>query len=55
MSIFPYLFHSLLLKLPNMGMNFPFATLKLPNKENEEYFKIIIFIHFNSIHFPPPK
>ena len=55
MSVSFYLFHSLLLKLPNKGMNFPFPPLKLPNKGKEEYSKIILFIHFHSIPFPPPK
>ena len=39
---YSYLFHSLLVKLPNKGMDFPFHLLKLLNKEMEEYFKIII-------------
>ena len=36
-------------------MNFSFSLLKLPNKEREEYSKIIIFIIFHSIPFPSPK
>ena len=36
-------FHSLPLKLPNEGMDFPFPPLKLPNKGMEEYSKIIFF------------
>ena len=39
---YSYPFHSLLVKLPNKGMNFPFHLLKLLNKEMEEYSKIII-------------
>ena len=50
-----YSFHSLLLKLPNKGMSFPFPPLKLPNMGREEYSKIILIIHFHSISFPPPK
>ena len=46
---------SLLLKLPNKGMSFPFPPLKLLNKGNEEYSKIIIFIHFHYIPFFPSK
>ena len=48
-------FHYLLLKLSNKGMSFPFPPLKLPNKGMKEYFKIILFILFHSITFPPPK
>ena len=33
----------------------PFPSLKLPNKRREEYSKIILFISFHSIPFPPPK
>ena len=33
-------------------MNFPFPPLKLPNKGREEYFKIILFIHFHFFPFP---
>ena len=69
MSVPSYSFHFLPLKLPNKGMSFPFSPLKLINKgmsfplsplkllnkEMEEYYKIIIFIHFHSIPFPPPK
>ena len=55
MSVPSYPFHSLPLKLPNKRMNFPFPPLKLPKKGREEYSKIIIFIHFHSILFPPPK
>ena len=36
-------------------MDFPFLPLKLPNKGMKEYSKIILFIHFHSISFPPPK
>ena len=55
MSVPSYSFHFLSLKLLNKGMSFPFPQLKLPNKENEEYSKIILFIPFLSILFPPPK
>ena len=69
MSVPSYPFHSLLLKLPNKGMSFPFPPLKLlnkgmsypfpplklPNKGREEYSKMILFISFHSISFPPPK
>ena len=55
MSIPSYPFHSLPLKLPNKGMSFTFSPLKLPNKRKEEYSKIILFISFHSISFPPPK
>ena len=55
MSVPSYLFYSLSLKLPNKGMDFPFPPLKLPNKRREEYSKIILFIPFHSIPFPPPK
>ena len=48
-----FLFSSL--KLPNKGMDFPFPPLKLPNKRMKEYSKIILFIPFHSIPFPPPK
>ena len=41
MSVPSYPFHSLLLKLSNKGM--------------EEYSKMILFIPFYSIQFPPPK
>ena len=51
MSVPFYLFHSLLLKLPNKGMSFPFPPLKLPNKGMKEYFKMILFIIFHSIPF----
>ena len=51
MSVLFYPFHSLLLKLPNKGMDFLFPTLKLPNKGMKEYFKNIIFILFHSL-FP---
>ena len=37
------------------GMNFSFPSLKLPNKENEEYSKIILFIPFHFVLFPPSK
>ena len=52
MNVSFYPFYSLLLKLSNKGMGFPFPLLKLPNKEMEEYFKIIIFISFHSIPCP---
>ena len=55
MSVPSYLLHFLLLKLPNKIMNFPFLPLKLSNKGMEEYSKIIIFILFHFILFPPPK
>ena len=55
MSVPFYPFHSLLLKLSNKGMSFPFPPLKLPNKGMKEYFKIILFILFHSITFPPSK
>ena len=55
MSVSSYAFHSFSLKLPNKGMNFPFPPLRLPNKGMKEYSKIILFIHFHSILFPPPK
>ena len=55
MSVPSYPFHSLLFKLPNKEMGFPFSPLKLPNKGREEYSKMILFIHFHSISFPPPK
>ena len=55
MSVLSYPFHSLPLKLSNEGINFLFPPLKLPNKRREEYSKIILFIHFHSIPFPPPK
>ena len=49
MGVPSYSFHSLSLKLPNKGIDFPFPPLKLPNKRREEYSKIIIFIPFHSI------
>ena len=55
MSVLSYPFHSLLLKLPNKRMSFLFPPLKLPNKGREEYSKMIIFISFHFIPFPPPK
>ena len=60
MSVPSYPFHSLPLKLPNKGMDFPFPPLRLLNKGREgkgreKYFKIILFIHFHSIPFSPPK
>ena len=55
MSVPSYSFHSLPLKLSNKGMDFLFPLLKLPNKGREEYSKIILFIPFYSIPFPPPK
>ena len=42
MSAPSYPFHSLLLKLSNNGMDFPFPSLKLPNEGSEEYSKIIL-------------
>ena len=55
MSVPSYPFHFLPLKLSNKGMDFPFLPLKLPNKGREKYSKIILFIHFHSIPFSPPK
>ena len=55
MSVPSNTFHSLSLKLPIKGMNFPFPPLKLSNKGREEYSKIILFIHFHSIPFLSPK
>ena len=55
MGVLFYPFYSLLLKLPNKGMNFPFPSLKLPNKGRKKYSKIIFFIHFHFIPFSPPK
>ena len=55
MSVPSYPFHSLLLKLPNKWMSFLFLPLKLPNKGNEEYFKIILFTHFHYISLSPSK
>ena len=52
MSVLSYPFHFLLLKLQYKGNDFSFPPLKLPNKEREEYFKIIIFISFHSIPCP---
>ena len=50
MSVSYYPFHSQPIKLLNKGMDFSFLPLKLPNKEREEYSKIILFIPF-----PSPK
>ena len=55
MSVPSYPFHSLSLKLTDKIIDFPFPPLKLPNKGREEYSKMILFIHFHSIPFPPPK
>ena len=55
MSVLSYPFYSLLLKLPNKRMKFPFPPLKLSNKEREEYSKIILFIHFHPILFTSSK
>ena len=55
MSVPSSSFHSLPLKLPNKGIDFPFPPLKLPNKGMKEYSKMILFIHFHSTPFPPPK
>ena len=55
MSVPSYPFHSLPLKLLNKEIDFPFSPLKLPNKGMEEYSKIILFIPFHFIPFPPPK
>ena len=55
MSVLSYPFYSLPLKLSNKGIDFPFSPLKLPNKGREEYSKIILFIHFYFIPFPPPQ
>ena len=55
MSVPSYSFHSLSLKLPNKEMSFSFPPNKLLNKGREEYSKMILFIHFHSIPFPPSK
>ena len=55
MSVPSYSFHSLPIKLPNKGIGFTFPPLKLSNKGNDEYSKLIFFIHFYSILFLPPK
>ena len=55
MRVPSYSFHVLLLKLPNKGICFQFPSLKLPNKGMKEYSKMILFIPFHSIPFPPPK
>ena len=55
MSVSFYPFYSFLLKLQNKRSNFSFPPLKLSNKGNEEYSKIIIFIYFHSISFTLPK
>ena len=55
MSIPNYPFYSLPLKFPNKRMKNPFPPLKLSNKRMRKYFKIILFILFYSILFPPPK
>ena len=55
MSVHSYPFHSLPLKLLNKKIDFLFSSLKLSNKRMEEYSKMILFIHFHSIPFPPPK
>ena len=55
MSVPSYPFYSLPLELLNKKMNFSFPTLKLSNKGIEKYSKIIHFIPFHSIPFPPPK
>ena len=47
--------HSLQLKLPNKEMDSPLSPLILSNKGMKEYSKIIFFIHFHSISFPPFK
>ena len=44
MSVPSYPLHSLLLKLPNKGMESSFPPLKLLNKGREEYSKMILFI-----------
>ena len=44
MNVSFYPFYSLLLKLSNKGMGFPFPLLKLPNKEMEEYYKNFVNI-----------
>ena len=49
MNIHSYPFHSFLFKLPNKRMSFSFPPLKLPNKGNEKYSKIIHFIPFHFI------
>ena len=55
MNVPSYPFHSLSLKLSNKEMNFLFPPLKLPNKRREKYSKIILFIPFYFISFPPPN
>ena len=55
MSVPSYPFHSLSLKLQDKRIDFPFPLLKLSNKGREEYSKMILFIHFHSIPFPPLK
>ena len=55
MNVPSYPFHSLLLKLPNKEMSFPFPPLKLQNKGRKEYSKLILFIPFHSIPVPSPK
>ena len=52
MSVPSLPFHSLLLKIPNKGIDFSFPPLKLSNKRMKEYSKIIIFY---SIPFSPLK
>ena len=47
MNVLSYSFYSLPLKLSNKEMDFSFPLLKLPNKGNENYSKIILFISFS--------
>ena len=51
MSVPSYLVHSFSLNLSNMGMDFPFLPLKLPNKGMRKYSKIILYIPLHSIAF----
>ena len=55
MSVPSYLVHSFSLNLSNMGMDFPFLPLKLPNKGMRKYSKIILYIPLHSITVRLPK
>ena len=55
MNVPSYPFYSLPLTLTNKGIDFSFPPLKLSNKGNDKYSKLIFFIHFYSILFLPPK